>query len=64
MKDRPNLYNIVQQAVVVDDNLYRWYYAKLANGFLKSLSAGMEAGEFKWLDKKQLRIVLCQLGNF
>ena len=64
VKDRPNLYNIVQQAVVVDDNLYRWYYAKLANGFLKSLSAGMEAGEFKWLDKETIAYCLMSIGQF
>ena len=64
VKDRPNLYNIVQQAVVVDDNLYRWYYAKLANGFLKSLSAGMEAGEFKQLDKETIAYCLMSIGQF
>ena len=64
VKDRPNLYNIVQQAVVVDDNLYRWYYAKARKWIFKSLSAGMEAESLNGLIKKQLRIVLCQLGNF
>lgn len=64
VKDRPNLYNIVQQAVVVDDNLYRWYYAKLANGFLKVYRLVWKRESLNGLIKKQLRIVLCQLGNF
>src|SRR5690625_7084357 len=52
VKNRPDLYSIVQQAVVVDEELYRWYYRKLADGFLKSLTAGVNDGEFKDLHKE------------
>ena len=64
VKDRPNLYNIVQQAVVVDDNLYRWYYAKARKWIFKSLSAGMEAGEFKQLDKETIAYCLMSIEQF
>ena len=37
---------------------------KLANGFLKSLSAGMEAGEFKRLDKETIAYCLMSIGQF
>ena len=37
---------------------------KLANGFLKSLSAGMEAGEFKQLDKETIAYCLMSIGQF
>src|SRR5690625_1892609 len=46
-KTRPDLYSIVQQAVVVDEEIYRWYYGKLADGFHKSLTEGIKNGAFK-----------------
>lgn len=64
VENHRNLYSIVQQAVVVDRDLYRWYYNKLANGFLKSLSAGMEAGEFKQLDQETVAYCLMSIGQF
>lgn len=64
VKNHPNLYSIVQQAVVVDQELFRWYYGKLANGFLKSLSQGVEAGEFKDLDQETVAYCLMSIGQF
>lgn len=64
VKNHRNLYSIVQQAVVVDKDLYRWYYNKLANGFLRSLSAGMETGEFKRLDQETVAYCLMSIGQF
>ncbi|KEK24115.1 TetR/AcrR family transcriptional regulator [Bacillus gaemokensis] len=64
VKKRRNLYSIVQQAVVVDEEIYRWYYAKLATGFLKSLSAGMKTGEFKELDQETIAYCFMSIGQF
>lgn len=64
VKSRRNLYSIVQQAVVVDKDLYRWYYDKLANGFLKSLTTGMEVGEFKEIDQETVAYCLMSIGQF
>ncbi|MBS4190376.1 TetR/AcrR family transcriptional regulator [Bacillus sp. FJAT-49705] len=64
VRNHRNLYSIVQQAVVVDQELYRWYYAKLANGFLRSLSSGMAAGEFKELDQETVAYCLMSIGQF
>ncbi|WP_019241655.1 MULTISPECIES: TetR/AcrR family transcriptional regulator [Bacillus] len=64
VKNRPNLYSVVQQAVVVDQSIYRWYYDKLAAGFIKSLSAGMEAGEFKKIDQETVAYCLMSIGQF
>ncbi|MCC3355498.1 TetR/AcrR family transcriptional regulator [Bacillus sp. REN16] len=64
VKDRRNLYSIVQQAVVVDKDLYRWYYDKLANGFSKSLSAGIGVGEFKEIDQETVAYCLMSIGQF
>ncbi|WP_099362394.1 TetR/AcrR family transcriptional regulator [Fredinandcohnia onubensis] len=64
VKSRRNLYSIVQQAVVVDKELYRWYYDKLANGFLKSLAVGIEVGEFKEIDQETVAYCLMSIGQF
>lgn len=64
VKNHPDLYSIVQQAIVVDQELFKWYYGKLANGFLKSLSLGVEAGEFKALDQETVAYCLMSIGQF
>ncbi len=64
VKDHPELYSIVQQAVVVDQALYRWYYGKIADGFLKSLSAGVADGEFKNIDLETVAYSLMSIGQF
>lgn len=63
-KQRPDLYSIVQQAVVVDEALYRWYYSKIADGFVKSLSSGMDDGAFKQLDQETVAYSLMSIGQF
>lgn len=63
-KNRPDLYSIVQQAVVVDEELYRWYYSKLADGFYKSLTAGVNDGEFKDLHQETIAYSLMSIGQF
>lgn len=64
VKNHRNLYSVVQQAVVVDKDLYRWYYDKLVKGFLRSLSAGVNAGEFKPLDQETVAYCLMSIGQF
>ncbi|MGE8203161.1 TetR/AcrR family transcriptional regulator [Heyndrickxia sp. NPDC080065] len=64
VKNRSNLYSIVQQAIVVDQELYRWYYDKLATGFIKSLSEGIQAGEFKTIDQETIAYCLMSIGQF
>ena len=64
VKNQPEIYSIVQQAVVVDQELYRWYYGKLAQGFLKSLSSGVQDGEFKDLDLETVAYSLMSIGQF
>ncbi|SNX69402.1 TetR family transcriptional regulator [Bacillus oleivorans] len=64
VKDHPALYSIVQQAVVVDQELYRWYYNKLASGFLKSLSQGVQEGEFRETHLETVAYCLMSIGQF
>ncbi|TPG68272.1 TetR/AcrR family transcriptional regulator [Brevibacillus laterosporus] len=64
VKDHRNLYGIVQQAVLVDEELYRWYYDKLASGYIKSLTVAMEERAFRSLDKETLAYCLMSIGQF
>ncbi|HHY21487.1 MAG TPA: TetR/AcrR family transcriptional regulator, partial [Bacilli bacterium] len=64
VRDNRNLYSIVQQAVIVDEELYRWYYEKLAAGYVKSLNEAQLAGDFKELDKETIAYCLMGIGQF
>nr|WP_306798640.1 TetR/AcrR family transcriptional regulator [Oceanobacillus saliphilus] len=59
-----NLYSIVLQAVIVDKDLYRWYYEKLANGYIRALKEAHKTGEFKLLDHEALAYSLMGIGQF
>lgn len=63
-KTRPDLYSIVQQAVVVDEEIYRWYYGKLADGFHKSLTEGIKNGAFKDIHVETIAYSLMSIGQF
>ncbi|WP_084600141.1 TetR/AcrR family transcriptional regulator [Pontibacillus litoralis] len=59
-----NLYSIVQQAVVVDEKLYRAYYQKIAAGFITSIGKAMEAGECKSLNVETVAYCFMGVGQF
>lgn len=63
-KNHRNLYSIVQQSVLVDPKLYRYYYERLANGFSKALTDAMYDGEFKTLDIEAVTFCLMGIGQF
>lgn len=64
LKDHRNLYSIVQQAVLVDENLYREYYERLASGYRKGLEAAMIGEEFKQLDHETVAYSLMGISQF
>lgn len=64
VRDNRNLYSIVQQAVIVDEELYRWYYEKLATGYVKSLKEAQLTGDFKQLDHETIAYCLMGIGQF
>lgn len=45
-----DLYRIVRQAEFVDEELFRWYYRRLADGYVRGLSAAVERGEVHLVD--------------
>ena len=64
VKKHRNLYNIVQQVVLVNEDLYRWYYERLAKGYVRGLKEAMNAGEFKSLDPETVAYGLMGISQF
>jgi AcrR family transcriptional regulator len=64
VKNHKNLYSIVQQAVLVNEGLYRWYYERLANGYVKGLEEAMGKGEFKQFDPETVAYCLMGMSQF
>ncbi len=59
-----NLYRVVRQAEFVDEDLFRWYYRRLAKGYVRGLSKAMEAGQIRRLDPECLAYCLMGIGDF
>jgi AcrR family transcriptional regulator len=64
LKNHRNLYSIVQQAVLVDENLYREYYERLASGYIKGLEVAMTEEEFKQMDHETVAYSLMGISQF
>ena len=63
ISENRNLYSIVLQAVIVDKDLYQWYYEKLANGYVRALQEADKTGEFKLLNHEALAYSLMGIGQ-
>ena len=59
-----NLYKIVRQAEFVDEEVYRWYYRHMAEGYVHGLSQAMDQGQIRRLDPECLAYCLMGLGDF
>jgi AcrR family transcriptional regulator len=59
-----NLYRIVQQAEVVDSELHRWYYRRLAEPYVKALRISQQEGELRPLSAECLAYCLMGMGHF
>lgn len=64
IKHHRNMYSIIQQAALVDQELYRWYYAKLAAGYVRSLKNAMNERAFREMDHETLAYCLMSIGQF
>lgn len=64
VKEHRHLYRIVQQAVLVDEELFRWYYERLAQGYEKGLVAGVQAEAFRPLHTETVAYLLMGIGQF
>lgn len=59
-----NLYRIVRQAEFVDEELFKWYYKRMASGYVKKLSQAMERGEIRKLDPELLAWCLMGMSDY
>lgn len=59
-----NLYRVVQQAELVDQDLFRWYYRKLAEGYAAGLAEASAKGQIRNLDPECLAYCLMGIGHF
>lgn len=63
VKKHPKLYRIVQEAEFVDEELYIWYYRRLAEGYIDGIQAAIEAGEFRPFDPETVAYVLMGIAD-
>src|SRR5690606_30812671 len=58
------LYRIVRQAEFVDEELYRWYYRQIAEGYARGLAEAVGKGEIADLDPETLAWSLMGMADF
>lgn len=59
-----NLYRVIRQAEFVDEELYRWHYRTLAQGYVRGLSAAQRAGQVRTdLDPETLAYALMAMAE-
>ncbi|MFZ5827594.1 MAG: TetR/AcrR family transcriptional regulator [Bacillota bacterium] len=59
---RRNLYTVMRECEFVDPELHRWYYERLAEGYVKGLRQAMERGQIRRLDPEAVAYAL--MGAF
>lgn len=59
-----SLYRIVRQAEFVDEDLYRWYYRQIADGYVRGLAEAAKRGEIADLDPDTLAWSLMGMADF
>lgn len=64
IKEHRNLYRIVQEVQFVDEELYKWYYLKFAEGYIEGLQKAMASGEFRHLDPETVAYALIGVAEF
>lgn len=59
-----DLYRVVRQAEYVDEEVFRWYYRRMAQGYARGLAKAMKAGQIRSLDPECLAYCLMGIGDF
>lgn len=59
-----SMYRIVRQAEFVDEELFRWYYRRFAEGYVRGLNQAMETEQVRHLDPEFLAYCLMGIGDF
>lgn len=63
VRDHPGAYRIVREAEFVDEGVGKWYYTRLAEGYVRGLSAAMDRGEIRRSDPEALAYVLLGVAH-
>lgn len=64
VQDHKNLYRIVRQAEFVDEELYREYYRRIADGYREGLARAMRKGHMRKLDPEAVAFALMGIFDF
>ena len=59
-----SMYRIVRQAEFVDPALFRWYYRRFAQGYVRGLKEAMGDGQIRSLRPEVLAYCLMGIGDF
>mgnify|MGYP005831317001 CR=1 FL=1 len=63
VREHPGAYRIVREAEFVDEGVGRWYYERLAEGYVQGLTAGMARGEIRPCDPEALTYALLGIAH-
>jgi len=64
IRRHPAMYRIVRQAEFVDPSLFRWYYRRFADGYIRGLKDAMAVGQIRRLDPEVLAYCLMGIADF
>ncbi len=64
IRRHPAMYRIVRQAEFVDPGLFRWYYRRFADGYVRGLRHAMARGQIRRLDPEVVAYCLMGIGDF
>ncbi len=64
VKEHRDLYKIVQQSVVVNEELHQWYYERIAQGYIKGLEDAMKGGEVRKFNPETVAYALMGISSF
>ncbi len=59
-----HLYKIVRQAEFVDEQVFRWYYRRFAEGYIRGLSQAIGQGQVRRFDPELLAYCLMGITDF
>lgn len=63
VREHPGAYRIVREAEFVDEGVGRWYYERLAEGYVRGLTAAMARGEIRPCDPDALTYALLGIAH-
>lgn len=64
IRRHPSMYRIVRQSEFVDPALFRWYYRRFADGYVRGLRDGIRAGQIRDLDPEVIAYALMGIADF